>query len=521
MAKYSPGGTGIVNNSGQSSRLATDSKNNLNVSVASPLSPFGEVLTTRLYPVDQTGFTAGVDNKKFDIYTGSGGSLLFSSSMMVLSSSDTMGSYSAVRTKKYVNYRAGQGTVGRFTAAFSSPESLFLQIAGLGHAEDGLFFGYDGADFGIQFRRFGALHIQKLEITTGSTTNETIPIVLDGVAYSSSVTNNNSIAETAFEIAISGNFTDQWAATATSGTVYFVPQVGAPAPRTGEFSVSGSTLSGTFSVARLGKAPTTTWIRQTDWNIDTLDGTGPSGMVLDPLKGNVYQIGLQYLGFGEITFDIENPDTGDFTRVHEIRYPNSDALYPGNTPVPSLQDPTLSFLASVASLGAAAKKDLKIGSYGLFAVGEEDVKAFTVADVNTITAIGDVGFTNVLSVRNGAVRNNLINRSSLQIVEISVAVEGNKPAEVLVYKDPVWNGNVKFVDYSDDPLNSVQVMKQKVGILSGQIIDATSLPKTGAASIDGEKITLVLERNETISVAVRATSATTEATVSINWYVVG
>ena len=35
-------------------------------------------------------------------------------------------------------------------------------------------------------------------------------------------------------------------------------------------------------------------------------------MVIDPQQGNVYQIGYQYLGFGNAHFSVEDEDTGSF-----------------------------------------------------------------------------------------------------------------------------------------------------------------------------------------------------------------
>lgn len=65
-----------------------------------------------------------------------------------------------------------------------------------------------------------------------------------------------------------------------------------------------------------------------------MDGTGPSGMILDPTKGNVYRIEFQYLGYGAIRFSVGNSTTGRFQLVHVIHYENANTL-------PSLIDPTL------------------------------------------------------------------------------------------------------------------------------------------------------------------------------------
>jgi hypothetical protein len=43
---------------------------------------------------------------------------------------------------------------------------------------------------------------------------------------------------------------------------------------------------------------------QGNWNIDKLDGTGPSGYTLDPTRGNIYQVDYTWYGYGNISFSI-------------------------------------------------------------------------------------------------------------------------------------------------------------------------------------------------------------------------
>jgi len=47
-----------------------------------------------------------------------------------------------------------------------------------------------------------------------------------------------------------------------------------------------------------------TQIDQADWNLDTMDGNGPSGSTLDPAIGHVYQVRYVYYGYGPIVFEV-------------------------------------------------------------------------------------------------------------------------------------------------------------------------------------------------------------------------
>lgn len=86
------------------------------------------------------------------------------------------------------------------------------------------------------------------------------------------------------------------------------------------------------------------WIPQASWDADPMNGSGPSGVTLTPTLGNVYQIEYQWLGFGQITFSIENPNTGTYIPVHHIEYANSNVT-------PSILNPTLPLRASVRNTG--------------------------------------------------------------------------------------------------------------------------------------------------------------------------
>jgi hypothetical protein len=45
-------------------------------------------------------------------------------------------------------------------------------------------------------------------------------------------------------------------------------------------------------------------VTQANWNIDKLDGTGISGITIDPNKGNIYVIDYEWLGLGRVRFGV-------------------------------------------------------------------------------------------------------------------------------------------------------------------------------------------------------------------------
>ena len=70
----------------------------------------------------------------------------------------------------------------------------------------------------------------------------------------------------------------------------------------------------------LTSAPTDTQIAQTSWNVDPLNGTGPSGITLDMSKAQIFWIDMEWLGVGSVrTGFVIN---GQFVIAHIFHHAN-------------------------------------------------------------------------------------------------------------------------------------------------------------------------------------------------------
>lgn len=80
-------------------------------------------------------------------------------------------------------------------------------------------------------------------------------------------------------------------------------------------------------------APVDVDVPQASWNVDPLDGTGPSGITLDTTKANILMIDMEWLGVGQVRvyFVID----GLPVWVHSFKNANSlDAVYMTNPNLP-------------------------------------------------------------------------------------------------------------------------------------------------------------------------------------------
>ena len=65
-------------------------------------------------------------------------------------------------------------------------------------------------------------------------------------------------------------------------------------------------------------------VNQSSWNLDVLDGSGASGIILDESKDNIYIIDFQWLGAGRIRYGFDFG--GQITYVHEIKFANTETV---------------------------------------------------------------------------------------------------------------------------------------------------------------------------------------------------
>lgn len=76
--------------------------------------------------------------------------------------------------------------------------------------------------------------------------------------------------------------------------------------------------------------PSDTTIAQASWNIDKMDGTGPSGVTVDWAKAQIFYFDFQWLSVGRIRFGVEVG--GRLCNVHEVNQANTATIPWASTP---------------------------------------------------------------------------------------------------------------------------------------------------------------------------------------------
>lgn len=486
------------------------------------MGPFGTALVSNLTPTSQGTFVYGTTTNNLQWLTssnGTGSGVSISEGIMSCTSGASISGSATVKLPRYVKYRAGQGVVCRMTAIFDSGAPDTKQLAGIGNRESGYFFGRDGTSFGILHRETSKRMIYSM--TVSAQASVTVTVTLGGVSMSFSIVGGSNANQTAYLISQAdySQVGSGWMAEASGATVYFISDVPGPIGGTFGINVGGVSIVTAASTVQAGVLPTETFISQSQWNIDTMDGAGTSRVSIDPTKGNVYGIGYQYLGFGDPVFSIENPETGLLQDVHRIQTANKRTSVVVRNPCMSAQWDAInsgSLATSVTVKGASAA----VFNEGIVSrnVGVSFAATGVVSSVSTT-------IVPVLTIRANRVYGAQCNYGELSPFSLTVGNTAgnsatNKILKVFVYKNSGLGGPVNF-QYVDSTRSIASVdtsatslsTNAKTQLMLSSIIsanDAVTFNIDAEYVANGDSLTVAVQRGGSADVE--------QALVSIGWF---
>lgn len=272
------------------------------------------------------------------------------------------------------------------------------------------------------------------------------------------------------------------------------------------FGFNGST----FGVVRINGG-TPTWYSSSTWNIDRLDGTGQSKMVIDPTKGNVYRIQWQWLGFGQIVFEVEDQATGEFIPVHKIRYANTATAT-------SIQNPSLHLLMFAQNHANATTVSVKSASMGGYIQGMDLSYGIEFSTSTTAVGVG-TSETPLLSLRSSETvpaMPSMTNRVSSLLEFVSLFCDSTaKPCEIRILRGatltaPVWE--------DAETANSVVLFDHNAsGFAGGTEVVSLFVARGESKPIVVRDLGIDLLPGEVLTVVGATSSGSTDIGVGLRW----
>ena len=471
--------------------------NNVNVPLpsATVTTAFGEPIAVPISPVIQLDGIYGLDTRKFQTFTASTGAVSANGVMRCETGTGAYG-YGVIRSLRVLRYRPGQGALTRFTAKFSTSTAGYTQRAGFFQQEGALQIGYDGTSFGI-LQSAGKASIIEFTITAAASGSETVTVTLNGTAYNVAVT-SGTIAFNASQLGVA-TYTG-WTTSYYDGKLRFVRQ--SNGPTAGSFSITSTGTLTASAVTSLQTGVTTvdTWTPQSSFNIDKLDGTGPSGMIIDPTKFNVYQIDFRWLGAGIISFALEDQETGTVIYFHRIYYVNQNTTL-------HMDNPTyrIGYVAADLTGGGGTNVIVEGGSMMGAIEGLITPTSYPVACYGErTTSLSSGNYGHIVTVKNDLVDNNKITTRELIIQKISVGATAaaSNPCTVFLYLNPTYSVNLEWNLVRESILCSDT--DGTITAVNFVPLAAFAITSGAPATIDISDLRIVIPPNNSIGMAIES-----------------
>jgi len=484
--------------------MQSDRYGNIITPGATATSAFGEPISVPLTPIIQLDSLYGFDPREFQTFSFGTGFYQNTGTLFKCHTGTGAYGYGIIRSNRLLRYRPGQGAMCRFTAAFENPQENVTLRAGFFSQEQALNIGYDGTQFGVLRQNGGKAHIHEFTITAGGT--GTANITLNGVTTNVAIASADTtvVATTIAAASFAG-----WTVEQCDNKVMFLSNsVGTLA---GAFTYGG-TGTATLAVLQTGVAHTTNWTYQTDFNIDKLDGTGPSKVTIDPSKLNIFQISYRWLGAGEIRYAIEDSTTGDMIFFHHEHYSNR------NTDV-HLDNPSFKIGYIAANLGAGTITDAHTSGASMMAAQEgiEVDNAFTTATGISKLSLSSGSTHHLIGLRNSTIYQNKINLRKVKMKRLDVAVQSNDPVQVYLILNGTKSVTHSYVKVADYSCVIHDINTGTYTLANEHVMAQFVLPAGGNIGIDLDKLQLTIPPESHIDICVSSGQTIQSIVTAITW----
>ena len=253
------------------------------------------------------------------------------------------------------------------------------------------------------------------------------------------------------------------------------------------------------------------WISQSVWNVDCMDGTGSSGQIINPQKGNVFRITFQWLGFGMVTFMIENSTTGAFVPVHRIQYAN-------NNLIPTVNDPSFPMFIQCTNTTNTTNVSIQSTCFAAMLEGPPTFLGLTFGIDNTKT-ITSTTLTSVITLKCKTTLNaeTLMHHIPVFLKMMSISTNGNKPAIVYLVTGATLGGTPSFIDISTvDSVISYDT--NGTTVTGGSQIASFAFGQTDSRSVDLSLLNYIIYPGTLITCAAKlSVTGSTDVACSLTW----
>jgi hypothetical protein len=225
-----------------------------------------------------------------------------------------------------------------------------------------------------------------------------------------------------------------------------------------------------------------------------------------------------FLGYGNIRFYVQNPETSLWVLVHTIKYANTTATV-------QITNPCLSFFAQSTNAGNATNMITYVGSVGVFLVGPRSFQGPQFSTSNAKASITTE--TNLITLRSATTMNGAANRGLVRIRQISYFTDANSGyATIKLIRNTTLGGSLSYAAISGTTANAGVTITSGQSVVSqdtagttitgGVVIWSGVLFNDSTGIIDLTNQDIWLGPTEILTVSGTATVAATLG-IALNW----
>ncbi len=285
-------------------------------------------------------------------------------------------------------------------------------------------------------------------------------------------------------------------------------------------------------------------VEQADWNIDPMDGTGPSGVTIDLTKTQILFIQAQWLGVGRVImgFDIN----GILYPCHQFLNANSSLVVPYtqtfNLPVRyEMRNTTTTTSARIGYFDSANGGFLEVYKTGVSPPGGtiqaicctvqsengNEARGFPFAASNGTTTIGVTTRRPILSIRPKTTYNSLTNRTHIEMADFELIASTNSAYYEIVIGGTLTGAAFASVDTASvaEFDTSATAITGGLSVIKGFVTAGTGASRgatTGTVDIRNpitlDQIDSLTATQQIVSIVATAITGTSNLAAIINWH---
>jgi len=284
------------------------------------------------------------------------------------------------------------------------------------------------------------------------------------------------------------------------------------------FEMDGTNGAAVNTRTHTSGSPADAPILQANWNLDTMNGSGPSGITLDFSKEQVFVIDFQWLGSGRVRFGFNV--AGILVYCHQILSANVLS-------VPYMNTGRLPVRAEIFNTGTAASgttMTMVCGSV-ISEGGEEAPNSKQFTTNNVIAPIGVTSRQPILSIQSQATFNSIPNHVAARLKTVTIETDASILWE-LVYNGTLGGGGTSFTAV-DATYSGTNKDVGSTTISGGIIVDSGYVSVGGGSSKNGILLdfsSLLLAAGVSLagtgdifSIVITSLSGTANTAASITW----